>query len=181
MSDSQRAPRSALTESVEAFFSALGAGAAGVGTASTSVFRFVNANTVVESPYITITDDAAEGTLIQLETAGVYVATMGVQQVASSDLVLGISIGFAATPPITGVPILGAQGVIATLPVSTLPAATTMGHQITRVFSVPDNEANGQRAILRFRGAVAAGTTPIPAVVVGTAWASVVRICDFAG
>lgn len=185
MSHSQRAPRSALSESVEAFFSGIGVGAAGVGTASTSVLRFVAGNTVIASPYIDVDDDAAEGTLIHILTPGVYTATLALQQVASSDIVLGISIGFAATTPITGAPVIGSQGVIATLPVSTLAAATTMGHQLSRTFVVPDEDpgtptAPGARALLRFRAGIGAGTTPIPAIVVASAWASVVRICDAA-
>lgn len=180
MSSNQRAPRSALSESVSAFFQALGAGAAGVGTTSTSVLRFVAANTVVESPYLAVTDDAAEGTLVQIETAGMYAVSIGLGQIASTDLIIALSIGTAAVSPITGVPVLGQQGVIATMPVSTLPASTTMGHVLTRIIKVPDEEANTTRAILRFRAAVAAGTTPIPAVTVATAWASIERICDAA-
>jgi hypothetical protein len=183
MTTNQRSGRTALSGEVIATFFGLGAGAAGVGTASTSVLRWLTAGTAVVSPYLVITDSAAEGTLIQVMTPGSYRAELGLAQIASSDLIAGISIGFAAVTPLAVAPLMGVNGVIATLPVSTLAASTTMGHVIGVNFTVPDEEvgtvlAPGSRALLRFRAAVAAGTTPIPALTPATCWARVIRIAD---
>lgn len=172
--------RSALSDEVIATFFGVGAAGAGVGSGSTSVLRFLVAGTAIVSPYITAPDSAVDGTLITIRTPGSYRAEFMLPQVASTSLLLGISIGFATTGNLTLNPAMGTNGVIATEGPHTLAAATASGRYLGVDFNVPDDESGGTRAILRFLATDNANATPIPSITAAGVWARVKRQCDLA-
>lgn len=172
--------RSAITEEIVATFTALGAAAAGVGSSSTAVLRWLAAGVAIVSPYILAPDSATLGTEIAILTPGAYRAEMMLPQVASTSLLMGISIGFAVVPPTTANPAMGTNGVIATLGVNTNPAATLDGRYLGCNFYVPDDEAGTTRAVLRFLATDNAGATPVATFTAAGAWARLLRVADAA-
>lgn len=172
--------RSAISDEVVATFNALTAGAAGVGSTSTAVLRWLASGIAIVSPYILAPDSATEGTLISIRTPGSYRAEFMLPQVAATSLLLGIAIGFAAVSPITANPAIGTGGVIATLGPNTQAAAVAQGQYLGIDFTVPDEEANTTRAILRFMATNNAGASPVAGFTAAGAWARVIRRCDIA-
>lgn len=172
--------RSALSDEVIATFLGVGAAGAGVGSSSTSVLRFLTAGVAIVSPYITAPDSATAGTEITIRTPGSYRAEFMIPQVASTSLLMGISIGFATVGALTANPAMGTNGVIAVAGPHTLAAMTAAGRYLGIDFNVPDDESGSTRAILRFLATDNANATPVSTWTAASVWARVKRQCDIA-
>jgi len=171
--------RTALHEPASVTFVGLVAGTA-VGSTDTAILRWITAAQTVVGAYFTVTDSATLGTTILIATPGHYVATVMLPQVASTSLLMGMSLGGTTTPR-TANPALGTNGVFATSGPHTLAAATAMGQVLCVPFDLLDSQIDGTNNLFRFWATNNAAGSPEPSITEAGAWARIVRCGDLGG
>lgn len=164
--------RSALTTQ----FQITGVTTNGVGTGNDACWRWTTVTPTGPTNFYTVVDSVANGGSFALNVPGAYTATFGLAQVASSSLLMGIALG--GTAAFDANPVVGTNGVIATRPITTLPAATLVGAELTVSFTLGDSQMDGVANLVRFLSTDGSNATPVASTTQASAWFRIVQFCD---
>lgn len=150
----------------------IGAGAAGVGTATPNVLRWSPVPTP-NNAYIVVADSVTLGMTFTLNAPGMYSVEMNLGQVASTSLRTGISLNDATVTN----PQVGVAGTIAVGGPSTTLALAASAVFLSRTFQISDSAVG---AVLRTNASDNAGATPVAAIstAAGVNWLAITRALD---